>query len=329
MAGIKKTAKTPKKENQKKQTNAVKKGGTNQQQPAANRTYKDSLFTDLFYSDETAEENLRSLYNALHPEDMLTAEDTIEKRRLENVLFNALYNDITGIFKERVIVFGEHQSTINNNIPVRFLMYAGRIYEQLLDGHRKYETERIPLPTPEFYVFYNGRADWDVKELRLSDAFVDRKNPFQMELTVKLINIRSEKNNDILKRCDILNQYSQFVQAYEAHKDSADRMGDTIKYCVEHNILKEYIERKGKEVLSMLTMDWDYEEALKVAHEEGEKSGEKKGEKRGEKQGAQKREKELIINLYQEKDTLSKISRVTGKTVDEVRQILLDNGISI
>ena len=104
---------------------------------------------------------------------------------------------------------------------------------------------------------------------------------------------------------------------YEAHKDSADRMGDTIKYCVEHDILKEYIERKGKEVLSMLTMDWDYEEALKVANEEGEK------------QGAQKREKELVINLYQEKDPLSKISRVTGKTVDEIRQILLDNGISV
>jgi len=90
-------------------------------------------------------------------------------------------------------------------------------------------------------------------------------------------------------------------------------MGDTIKYCVEHDILKEYIERKGKEVLSMLTMDWDYEEALKVAHEEG----------------AEKEKKELVINLYQEKDPLSKISRVTGKTVDEIRQILLDKGISV
>lgn len=67
----------------------------------------------------------------------------------------------------------------------------------------------------------------------------------------------------------------------------------------------------------MLTMDWDYEEALKVAHEEGEMHG------------AEKEKKEMVISLYQEKDTLSKISRVTGKTVDEVRQILLDNGISI
>ncbi|MDE6622130.1 MAG: hypothetical protein K2K74_16905 [Lachnospiraceae bacterium] len=65
-----------------------------------------------------------------------------------------------------------------------------------------------------------------------------------------------------------MNQYSKFVQVYEANKGSSDRMGDTIKYCVEHDILKEYIERKGKEVLSMLTMDWDYEETMEVAREE-------------------------------------------------------------
>lgn len=62
----------------KTNNNTIKKkqsetGKDNTKKPAetANRTYKDSLFTDLFYSDVTAEENLRSLYNALHPEDML------------------------------------------------------------------------------------------------------------------------------------------------------------------------------------------------------------------------------------------------------------------
>lgn len=300
--------------------NTIKKkqsetGRNNSKKPVvtANRTYKDSLFTDLFYSDVTAEENLRSLYNALHPEDMLTEQDIIEKKRLENVFFNSLRNDITGLFKQRVIVFGEHQSTINNNIPVRLFMYAGRIYEQLLDGHKKYETELIPIPTPEFYVFYNGKADWDVKELRLSDAFEDKSNPFQLELKVTLINIRAENNSDILQRCDILNQYSKFVQAYEANKGSSDRMGDTIKYCVEHDILKEYIERKGKEVLSMLTMDWDYEEAMEVAREE---SGKKK-------------ETEYVISFYQDGDSIQRLARVMGKTIPEIQQILQENNIPI
>lgn len=297
----------------KKKQSETSKDNTKKPVATVNRTYKDSLFTDLFYSDVTAEENLRSLYNALHPEDMLTEQDVIEKKRLENVFFNSLRNDITGLFKQRVIVFGEHQSTINNNIPVRLFMYAGRIYEQLLDGHKKYETELIPIPTPEFYVFYNGKADWDVKELRLSDAFEDKSNPFQLELKVTLINIRAENNSDILQRCDILNQYSKFVQAYEANKGSSDRMGDTIKYCVEHDILKEYIERKGKEVLSMLTMDWDYEEAMEVAREE---SGKKK-------------ETEYVISFYQDGDSIQRLARVMGKTIPEIQQILQENNIPI
>lgn len=297
----------------KKKQSETSKDNTKKPVATVNRTYKDSLFTDLFYSDVTAEENLRSLYNALHPEDMLTEQDVIEKKRLENVFFNSLRNDITGLFKQRVIVFGEHQSTINNNIPVRLFMYAGRIYEQLLDGHKKYETELIPIPTPEFYVFYNGKADWDVKELRLSDAFEDKSNPFQLELKVTLINIRAENNSDILQRCDILNQYSKFVQAYEANKGSSDRMGDTIKYCVEHDILKEYIERKGKEVLSMLTMDWDYEEAMEVAREESRK----------------KKETEYVISFYQDGDSIQRLARVMGKTIPEIQQILQENNIPI
>ncbi|MDE7478552.1 MAG: Rpn family recombination-promoting nuclease/putative transposase [Lachnospiraceae bacterium] len=315
MARKKGQTKTIKNYRRKKQTNTV----NNSKKPAtnANRTYKDSLFTDLFYSDETAEENLRSLYNALHPEDMLTEKDVIEKKRLENVFFNSLRNDITGIFKHKIIVFGEHQSTINKNIPIRLFMYSGRIYEQLLDGHRKYETELISLPTPEFYVFYNGKANWDVKELKLSDAFEDKTNPFNLELKVTLINIRAESNSDILKRCNILNQYSKFVQVYEANKGSTDRMGDTIKYCVEHDILKEYIKRKGKEVLSMLTMDWDYEEAMEVACEEGARRGEKK------------KEIEHVISFYQDGDSIERLARVMGRTVREIQQILQENNVPI
>ena len=47
-----------------------------------NREYKDSLFVDLFYSDETAKKNLLSLYNALHGTD-LKDEGLIRKVKIE------------------------------------------------------------------------------------------------------------------------------------------------------------------------------------------------------------------------------------------------------
>ncbi len=107
------------------------------------------------------------------------------------------------------------------------------------------------------------------------------------------------------------------MQAYEANKGSSDRMGDTIKYCVEHDILKEYIERKGKEVLSMLTMDWDYEEAMEVAREESEQKGKKK------------KETEYVIRFYQDGDSIQRLARVMGRTASEIQQILYENNIPI
>ena len=51
-------------------------------QHAARRNYKDSVFVDLFYTDETAGENLLSLYNALY-DDSLTDIHALKGVRLE------------------------------------------------------------------------------------------------------------------------------------------------------------------------------------------------------------------------------------------------------
>ena len=156
-----------------------------------NVKYKDNLFTDLFYSDITAEDNLRELYNALHPEDKLTKEDRIIKKRLEEVFYKLLKNDIAGLIKDKVIILGEQQSTINENMPVRLLMYIGRIFEELLEGNNRYKKALIKLPTPEFYVFYTGKEQWNKKELKLSDAFIDKEKLGDFELIVHVINIRT------------------------------------------------------------------------------------------------------------------------------------------
>ena len=54
-----------------------------------NREHKDSVFVDLFYEDETAEENLLSLYNALHDTD-LKDDGLIRKIKIEDILYKIL-----------------------------------------------------------------------------------------------------------------------------------------------------------------------------------------------------------------------------------------------
>lgn len=55
---------------------------------------KNSVFVDLFYEDETAEENDIALYNALHDEP-LPPGTTVSKIRVDNKLYMNFKNDVS------------------------------------------------------------------------------------------------------------------------------------------------------------------------------------------------------------------------------------------
>ena len=166
----------------------------------ANKKYKDSVFVDLFYEDEKAKENELSLYNALFGTNYTLEDVEIEKIRVENSLYMNLRNDVSFNVGSRILVFSEHQSKINGNMPLRDLMYAGRAYEQLVSIKDRYKSKAVKIPRPEFFVFYNGIDKIDSEcTLKLSDSYIDKSdidmndnNPLSLELIVKVININSE-----------------------------------------------------------------------------------------------------------------------------------------
>ena len=120
-----------------------------------NSPYYISL-VDLMYEDESAEENERSFYNALH-EEQLPNNIEIKKLRVENVVYMNFKNDFSFKTGDQVLVLGEHQSTLNNNMPLRELMYIGRVLEQLIPIKDRYRKGQVHFPTPEFYTLYNGK----------------------------------------------------------------------------------------------------------------------------------------------------------------------------
>ena len=245
-----------------------------------NRKNKDTVFTDLFYSDKYAKRNLLSLYNALF-EDDLQDENLIEQVRLENVLFQNMQNDISFLVKDRKIVLGEHQSTVNQNMPLRSLMYIGREYEKIVDPDKRYARKLIKIPTPEFVTFYNGEEDLPEESvLRLSDAFIDKEEKSSLELCVRIININHPKGHAILKRCGILNEYSAFVEETRRFKGDEASLEKAVKSCIKKGILEEYLNRKGSEVVNMLMMEYDYEKDMRAQRAEAEEIGEKKGKER-------------------------------------------------
>ncbi|MGN0466438.1 MAG: hypothetical protein ACI4F9_08870 [Lachnospiraceae bacterium] len=291
-----------------------------------NREYKDSMFVDLFYSDETATENLLSLYNALHDANL---QDTslIHKIKVDDILYKNFRNDISFEANGKVIVFGEHQSTVNPNMPLRCLMYAGRAYEQLVDENVKYKTTLVKIPTPEFYVFYNGVKNAPIEqELLLSDAFFDSEGKETMELKVKVLNINSNKAHKILEKCRVLKEYSIFIDKVREYqkKGSKAAIKDAINDCIENGILVEYLKRKGSEVRNMLTMEYSYEKDMQVKQEEAREAGRAEG--RAEAR-AEERENTAIRMIKLGKFSIAEISLCSGISENRVRELEEENNL--
>ena len=88
-----------------------------------NLEYKNSMFKDLF-ADKTT---VLKLYNALTGSSY-TMEDDLHFTTIENALFMDRLNDISFTIGDKLVVLIEHQASVNENMPLRALIYIGRIY---------------------------------------------------------------------------------------------------------------------------------------------------------------------------------------------------------
>jgi len=125
-------------------------------------------------------------------------------------------------------------------------------------------------------LLYNGAAPYaDEKILKLSDAFekigslgLPEKDTAALELVVKVVNINHGKNEALAKKCKTLAGYSVFIaKVREFEKESGDKteaMKLAIRHCRENDILKEFLERNGTEVINILMTEWNWDDALAV-----------------------------------------------------------------
>ena len=289
-----------------------------------NREIKNSVFVDLFYEDESAEANEIALFNAIHDEP-LPEGTKIRKFRVDNTIYMNFQNDISFDAGGKVIVFGEHQSAVNENMPLRSLLYIGRAYERLVPPRSRYKKKIVFLPTPEFYTFYNGKEKWEKeKELRLSDAYIVKDGEPSLELKVKVINIRPEEHHEILEKCQVLKEYSQFMEIVQNCQISGEEepYKKAIKECIEKGILADYLMRKGSEVVNMLLDEYDYETDIEVQREEAREEGRKQGEEEGRKQGTLQKTCALIQKKLEKGKTISEIADDLEDTEENIAHLI-------
>ena len=295
-----------------------------------NRKHKDSLFVDYFSKDRDWKQHFLSLYNALHGTNLQVADTQLERVNIDQVLYKSYYNDIAVLVNGQFILMIEHQSTVNPNMPLRLLEYIARIYGNTVDSRAKFSRHLVPLAKPEFIVFYTGDQELPPESyLYLSDAFPNQGQnaDLTLELKVKVCTIKSETPSPVVHSCHDLEQYVQFLKLVEDAKAAGHKqpLRWAIQEAVRRNILKDYLERKGGEVLSILMTEYDYATDMAVlkeeSYEDGREEGISIGLATGREEGAYQNKLETARNLLSEGLAPQMVARCTDLPLETVLEL--------
>ena len=127
-------------------------------------------------------------------------------------------------------------------------------------------------------MFYNGEKEAPDEEiLKLSDAFINKEQKSDIELTVRLLNINYGHNSGLMEQCSVLKEYAQFVavsrQYMEEGLNAQEAFAEAIDYCVDHGILHEVLKNYRAEVLGMLLEEFDVDKYERTIRMEGREEG--------------------------------------------------------
>lgn len=294
--------------------------------PAANRNYKDTIFRMLF-SDR---ESLLSLYNAVNKRNY-TNPDDLEIVTLENAIYMGMKNDLAFILDMNLYLY-EHQSTVNPNIPLRDLFYIAAEYQKLIDRKSLYSSAIQKIPTPGFFVFYNGIEPLeDCCISRLSDAFLHTGAEPALELIVTTLNINEGHNCELMQHCRKLKEYAQYVakvRKYAEQLPLEDAVERAVTECIRENILADFLKKNRAEVVAMSIFEYDKVEEekklRKAEFEAGVEQGIEQGIEKGLAQGIERGEKQASVKtatrmLRMGSFSLAQIAEISGLSVDEIK----------
>ena len=313
--------------------------------PRAGKKHKDRLFKFIFGNPEHKEWTL-SLYNALNNSNYTDPAQFIFNT-IEDAVYLGMQNDVSFILLPSMNMW-EHQASYNPNLPVRFLIYAGRIYDKYLTDNDiyRYGTVLYKLPKPKCVCFYNGTDKQPEEQvLRLSDAFEPDGAEPDIEVSVWMLNINYGRNQRLMEQCTAMNEYAWFIEEIRTNQkvmkdidaavDAAiDNMPDDFK-------LKKFLRAHKAEVKGMYLTEYDEEkerrlareEAARIGHKEGLAAGRAEGRVAGRAEGlaAGRREvnERVASDMLRENMPLAMIEKISKLSEDAIRKLAQSLGITV
>ena len=270
------------------------------------RSYKDRLFRMVFREKK----ELLGLYNAVNGTSY-TDPEALTVVTLENAIYMNMKNDLAVVMDFYMDLY-EHQSTYNPNIPLRNLHYVARELRSWSNGRTIYGRQLVKIPTPRFFVFYNGRDMQPERQvLKLSDAFMNPEEDPALELKVVMLNINLGRNKELMEHCHTLLEYAQFVDRLRTCEKSMGReeaVKHTVDTCIREGILRDFLLKYREEAIEMCIFEYDEEETLRQLGQQSYEEGVAAGIEQGRTEG-------VTIGIEQ--------GRIVGEEQIIVRQICI------
>ena len=202
-----------------------------------------------------------------HNKDTNATEEQLTYVTIENILINGLYNDLGFMVGNRLVILTEAQSTWSVNIIIRVLLYLAQTYHDYLAQTKQplYTSKQVQIPEPEMYVIYTGERQERLAEISLSKEFFGGK---ECAVDVKVKMIYDGTVSEETGEGDIINQYVIFTKVcneqVKLYGRTKKAILETIRICKDRNVLREYLESREKEVVDIMMVLYDEEEAMRT-----------------------------------------------------------------
>ena len=291
-----------------------------------------------------------SLYNALNGSSYTDPEE-LEFNTIDDVIYMGMNNDVSFLVMDaKTMNIWEHQSSVNPNLPVRFLMYAGQLYDRYMTDKNiyRYGTKLKKLPKPKCVCFYNGTDKQPEEQtLRLSDAF--EADDGDIEVRVRVLNINYGHNRALMEACVILGDYAGLIDSIRKNQKAGMNLEGavdaSIALMLDDSLLKRFLLVHKAEVKGMYLTEYDEEKERKLAQkeareegfeegreegfEEGREEGRKKGLKEGLKEGQHKEKERVATDMLKKNFPLAVVKEISRLSDDAIRAIAANLGIAV
>ena len=277
---------------------------------AVNEEHKDRVFKYLFGNPENRQWTL-SLYNAVNGSSYENPEE-IEYNTIEDAVYLGMRNDVSFIIVDELHLW-EHQSTYNPNMPMRFFLYAAKLYEKYIAGSDYYPYSSVlqPAPRPKCICFYNGTATQpERKILRLSEAFGSEGD---IEVIVTMLNINYGKNRELMEACEPLSEYAWLVETIRKNQRTMRNLETAIDAAIDEMpdefVIKRFLLMNKAEVKGMFLTEYDQEKVLAQAVNEDRRR--------------------VATDMLKDNYPLSAISKISRLSEDAIRKLANALGMNI